>query len=585
MVRQIRTGNQEHNIEMMSKRFYIMAAALVCLAASCTQEQAGKTVYLKDYLTGDMLCEDAEPAIRKALEECLCSKGSTLVLPGGTLPVKPDFCYGKYQRISNNDPSDKRIAFDIVGADGLTVEGNGTTLLFTGFVSPFNIEDSRDVTIRGLNIDYTRTFHSEGLITDSGKDWVKVRFPEDYKVSLESGIIVFKDEFRNEYPYGNLLEFDSYRKEVAHYVRDYWVWGPGLQAEALPDGDYKVFEKDIKVTKGNVLVFGAAARLNPAFTLERCDGFTLKDVNIWHCGGMGVIAQRSKDVELNNVDVVPSPGKGRMISITADATHFVNCKGSIRMIGCTFMNQKDDATNIHGWYSVARKKVSDNQLLLWSNYGKDFAEAGMEMELVSHSTMMTYDTLKVENVEKYNDFLSLVTFTESVPEAFEEKDVLADVSVKPDVLIQGCTFGNNRARGLLIGSKGKVIIENNRFHVPGAAILFEGDGNYWYEQSGVKDVTIRGNKFENCLYGSKGWGRAYIAVGSGIPQRETSRYHSNITVEGNTFNTFDPRILNLYCVDGITYRNNEVILNNDYEYDPQGEPFEIKYCDNVNVQK
>ena len=569
----------------MSKRFYIMAAALVCLAASCTQEQAGKTVYLKDYLTGDMLCEDAEPAIRKALEECLCSKGSTLVLPGGTLPVKPDFCYGKYQRISNNDPSDKRIAFDIVGADGLTVEGNGTTLLFTGFVSPFNIEDSRDVTIRGLNIDYTRTFHSEGLITDSGKDWVKVRFPEDYKVSLESGIIVFKDEFRNEYPYGNLLEFDSYRKEVAHYVRDYWVWGPGLQAEALPDGDYKVFEKDIKVTKGNVLVFGAAARLNPAFTLERCDGFTLKDVNIWHCGGMGVIAQRSKDVELNNVDVVPSPGKGRMISITADATHFVNCKGSIRMIGCTFMNQKDDATNIHGWYSVARKKVSDNQLLLWSNYGKDFAEAGMEMELVSHSTMMTYDTLKVENVEKYNDFLSLVTFTESVPEAFEEKDVLADVSVKPDVLIQGCTFGNNRARGLLIGSKGKVIIENNRFHVPGAAILFEGDGNYWYEQSGVKDVTIRGNKFENCLYGSKGWGRAYIAVGSGIPQRETSRYHSNITVEGNTFNTFDPRILNLYCVDGITYRNNEVILNNDYEYDPQGEPFEIKYCDNVNVQK
>lgn len=569
---------------MMSKRFYIMAAALVCLVASCTQEQAGKTVYLKDYLTGDMLCEDAEPAIRKALEECLCSKGSTLVLPGGTLPVKPDFCYGKYQRISNNDPSDKRIAFDIVGADGLTVEGNGTTLLFTGFVSPFNIEDSRDVTIRGLNIDYTRTFHSEGLITDSGKDWVKVRFPEDYKVSLESGIIVFKDEFSNEYPYGNLLEFDSSKKEVAHYVRDYWVWGPGLQAEALPDGDYKVYEKDITVTKGNVLVFGAAARLNPAFTLERCDGFTLKDVNIWHCGGMGVIAQRSKDVELNNVDVVPSPGKGRMISITADATHFVNCKGFIRMIGCTFKNQKDDATNIHGWYAVARKKISDNQLLLWSNYGKDFAEAGMEMELVSHSTMMTYDTLKVKNVYKYNDFLSLVTYTESVPEAFEEKDVLADVSVKPDVLIQGCTFGNNRARGLLIGSKGKVIIEDNHFHVPGAAILFEGDGNYWYEQSGVKDVTIRGNRFENCLYGSKGWGRAYIAVGSGIPQRETSRYHSNITVEGNTFNTFDPRILNLYCVDGITYRDNKVILNNDYEYDRQGEAFSTENCSNVNLE-
>lgn len=128
------------------------------------------------------------------------------------------------------------------------------------------------------------------------------------------------------------------------------------------------------------------------------------------------------------------------------------------------------------------------------------------------------------------------------------------------------------------------MIENNHFHVPGAAILFEGDGNYWYEQSGVRDVTIRNNVFENCLYGSKSWGKACIAVGSGIPDHKNSRYHRNITIEGNTFKTFDPRILNLYCVDGVTYRNNTVIMNNDYEYDRTGEPFEIKDCDNVNIQ-
>lgn len=124
----------------MIKRFYIMAATLFCLAASCTQEPTGKTVYLKDYLTEEMLCDDAEPAIRKALEECLNSNGSTLVLPGGTLHIKPDFCYGNYQKISNNDPSDKRMAFDIVGTEGLTIEGNGTTLMFSGFISPFNIK-------------------------------------------------------------------------------------------------------------------------------------------------------------------------------------------------------------------------------------------------------------------------------------------------------------------------------------------------------------------------------------------------------------------------------------------------------------
>ena len=565
--------------------FFAAVAVLALAAASCTQVPEGRTVCLKDYLTEEMTESDAEPAIRKALEECMKGRNSTLVLPGGTLPVKPEFCGNKFRKISNNDPGDKFIAFDICGADGLTIEGNGTTLLFTGFVSPFNIENSRGITIKDLNIDYTRTFHSEGLITGSGKDWVKLKFPEDYDVQLKSGILVFKDGFGNEYPYGNLLEFDSKKKEVAHYVRDYWVRGPGLEAEALPDGDYRVYEKDIEVTEGNILVFGAKSRLNPAFTLDGCDGFSLANVNIWHCGGMGVIAQRSRDLSLDKVNVVPSPGKDRMISITADATHFINCKGFIRMTGCTFTNQKDDATNIHGWYSVARRKISGNQLLLWSHYGVDFAREGMELELVDHNTMMTYDTLKVSSVYKYNDDLSVVTFTEPVPEKFEEKDVLADISANPDVLIEDCSFGNNRARGLLIGSRGKVVIRNNRFHVPGAAILFEGDGNYWYEQSGVRDVTISGNTFENCLYGSKSWGKAYIAVGSGIPQRDSSRYHRNITIEGNTFRTYDPRILNLYCVDGVTYRDNKVIPNGDYIFGRPGNPFEISDCNNVSISE
>ena len=96
-------------------------------------------------------------------------------------------------------------------------------------------------------------------------------------------------------------------------------------------------------------------------------------------------------------------------------------------------------------------------------------------------------------------------------------------------------------------------------------------------------MTIRGNVFENCLHGCKGWGSACIAVGSGIPQKEASRYHSNITIEDNSLKTFDPRILNLYCVDGVTYRDNKVTLNKDYEYDPHGEPFTFENCDSVSV--
>lgn len=558
----------------------VLAAA--CVLSSC--KESAKVVYVKDYLSEGMLEADAYPAVRQALEECMKTPNSTLVLPGGVLPIQDMHCFEKFMRISNNDPGSKRIAFDIEGVQGLTIEGNGTRLLFSGYISPFYIADSKDICIRDLTIDFTRPFTSEGKVVETGKDWVRLQFPEEAGARIMEGTLRFRDKNRVSFPYGNLLEFDSAKKEVAYHVHDYWIWH-GVLADEMPDGTFKIYKEGLTATPGNVLVFGAESRLNPAFTLDGCDGFTLEKVNMWQCCGMGVIAQRSSDLLLDHVQVVPAPGEDKVISISADATHFINCRGYIKMLDCTFMNQKDDATNIHGWYAVTKEQPAADQLVLWSNYGVDFARPGMSLEFVNHHTMMTYDTLKVRDVKKYNDEYSLVTFDESIPDSFELGDALADAEANPDVLISGCYIGNNRARGLLIGSKGHVVIEKNTFHTPGTAILFEGDGNYWYEQSGVKDVTIRDNLFENCMYGSATWGSAVIAVGSGIPDKEHSRYHSGIVVEGNTFRGFDSRIVNLYCVDGFVYRNNTVETSADYP--ASGDPdkaFVFKYCDNIDIQ-
>ena len=119
------------------------------------------------------------------------------------------------------------------------------------------------------------------------------------------------------------------------------------------------------------MVLGATARLNPAFTLWECENINLMNVDIYHCGGMGVIAQSSRNIELNWVNVMPPSDSGRIISASADATHFVNCKGYIRLLNCIFRNQKDDATNIHGWYMAIERVLSPEKLLLrWHNSGE-----------------------------------------------------------------------------------------------------------------------------------------------------------------------------------------------------------------------
>ena len=567
----------------MNKVFKLLAALAVVAFAACTSTPEGKTVYVKDYIT-EAMAEDAYPGIRLALEEALKYDNSTLVFPGGTLKIKDTYCFEKYQYISNNTQGKKRIAIDVVGANGLNIEGNGTTLLFTGFISPFNFENSENITVSDLNIDFTHTFNSQGEIMAVGKDWMELKFPEHYKVDIQSGQLRIRDQNNITYPYGSLLEFDSKKMEVAHYVHDYWLWSP-LQAEKLANGNFKVFLKDITGTVGNIMAFGAARRSNPGFTFDECNTVLIKNVNLYHCGGMGFIVQRVRDIELNNVQVVPTPGSGRVISATADATHFINCGGYLRMINCKFTNQKDDATNIHGWYAMTREKLADDRILVWYNYGMDFIRPGMNMEIVNHKTMMTYAYRTVKEVRSINSEFAEITFTEALPEEIQIKDAIACEDQYPDVLIKGCHFANNRARGLLIGSRGEVIIEENYFHVPGSAVLFEGDGSYWYEQSGVRNVQIRNNVFDNCLYGCKTWGDAHIAYNSRIAEQENSRYHKNIVVEGNTFRTFDPRILYLCCFDGITFRNNKIEQSTDYEFGRDvKEPFVIKHCDNVSIE-
>lgn len=560
----------------------LFVASVLFTMVACSSDE-GKTIYVKDYVT-EAMAEDAYPGIRLALEEALKYDNSTLVFPGGTLNIKDTYCFEKYQFISNNTQGKKRIAIDIVDADGLTIEGNNTTLLFTGFISPFNVENSTNITISDLNIDFTHTFNSQGEIISVGKDCMELKFPEGYNVDIQGGQLRIRDNNKITYPYGSLLEFDSQKREVAHYVHDYWLWSP-LQAEKLDNGNFKIFLKDITGTVGNVMVFGAARRANPGFTFDECRSVLVKNVNLYHCGGMGFIVQRVRDIELNNVQVVPTPGSNRMISATADATHFINCGGYLRLIDCKFTNQKDDATNIHGWYAMTREKLADDRILVWYNYGMDFIRPGMNMEIVNHKTMMTYAYRTVKEVRSINSEFAEITFTEALPEEIQIKDAIACDDQYPDVLIKGCHFANNRARGLLIGSRGEVIIEDNYFHIPGASVLFEGDGSYWYEQSGVRNVQIRNNVFDNCLYGCKTWGDAHIAYNSRIAEQEQSRYHKNIVVENNTFRTFDPRILYLCCFDGITYRNNKIEPSTDYEFGRDvKEPFVIKHCDNVTIE-
>lgn len=75
-------------------------------------------------------------------------------------------------------------------------------------------------------------------------------------------------------------------------------------------------------------------------------------------------------------------------------------------------------------------------------------------------------------------------------------------------------------------------------------------------------------------------------MGTGLADKEASRYHSNIVVEGNVFRGFDNRIVNIYSVDGFSFRNNTIEMTSDYpEKGSASERFVMEHCDNTIIEQ
>ncbi|MEJ0001457.1 MAG: right-handed parallel beta-helix repeat-containing protein [Verrucomicrobiota bacterium] len=496
----------------------------------------------------------------------------------------------KYCFVSNNDPGLKRIAFPLDHAENLEIDGGGARFVFHGFVNPFVLDGAKKITLKHFSIDWARSFDSEAKILAVRPGSVDLQFSDQFPYRIDpGGVLTFIDRESppNVYPAGGLLEFDPVRQETAFQAPDQFV-GPTYFADALAPGQVRLKLDNFQGTPGNTLVFGDGARRCPAIIVSDSAQTRIEGVTIYHAGGMGIIAQRSRDITLDHVQVTPSPNSGRLISASADATHFVNCRGQIAMTNCLFENQEDDATNIHGIYARIESQTSPTEfevrLVHPQQLGFDFITPGEGLELVHAPSLVTFGQVRVRKVERLNSEYARVTVEEPLPKECAAGDVVASIAGYPDVLVSHCVIRRNRARGLLLGSRGKIIIENNTFHTPGAAILFEGDACHWFEQSGVRDCLIRNNTFDTCNYGV--WGRAAIEVGSHIDpaDRAHSRYNRNLRIEDNTFRVFDPRILNVTSVDGLVFRRNQIVASSDYPATHAGaERFDVTFSDNVSI--
>jgi hypothetical protein len=569
-----------------------------------------KVLNLKDFNIENV--KDATPIVVKALEKCKEEGISKLIFPKGTYHFYPTFAPELFCEITNNDNGFKRTSFPLIDFHNFIIDGNDSDFIYHGKMIPFIIEESTNVTVINLNIDWEVPFVLEGLVVanDTSNNTFDIEIKTPYLVeferlylSLEREDSPYERKFGKKFAiweHDNLeiaesIFWDPKTMAPLYNTKQYDLPERGVKAEELKKGFVRLSSEikklppvgSVFVSKGDYL----ENRTSPAFRVFKAKNVAFKNVNVYHAGAMGLIAERSENITLDSFNVVLRKGSGRMITSTADATHFCNVKGLITIKNCTFENMLDDGTNIHGTYVRVNKIIDDYTLAVETYHphqnGFLFGEEGDLVQVIDQKNLQKRtEQMVLKKVTRINEKISYITFNKPITNKVALYDGIENVSWHASAIIENNIVRNNRARSFIIKTPRKVIVRNNHLSSQMASFRITGDLGLWNESGPNDDLLIENNVIENAVYGGNGPQAIFLIDPQYVDKKNfEGTYSKNITIRNNIIRTFDSSIMVAMSVDGLIFENNEVIQTAMYKpIFPNATNLQIINCNNVIIK-
>lgn len=541
------------------------------------------------------IADDATPAVLARMLMAQTDPISEIKFEKGTYHFYPDKGVERFCHISNHCDLMVNTAFPIENMENLIIDGQGSTFIFHGIIIPFLVDQSKNITIKNVSIDWHEPFHSEGLVIAHNEKnaTFDMEISEAYPYEIRNDQLYFIKEYY-EHSIGQSICYDPQRSAIAYnteeytnlttvkknsvsrymdnikYKYEYDYRAPEyknigreakLKVKELKPGVVRVYNHTKKLPEiGWVVTMKGEQGFNrvaPAFRVTSTDGFNAENVNVYHAGGMGIIAENSADLILDGFHVKPS--HGRMVSTTADATHFVGCRGKVVLKNCTFNNQLDDASNIHGTYQKIVDVLDEYRLgVRMGHHQQQGFVVGVSNDSIGlvrlSDSFFPYHELTIKDIEYINGRYQIITFNQKLPQTVKPGDLVENISAYPEVLVQNCDISKNRARGLLISTPKKTVIENNHFHTEMEAILVPVESGHWYESGNAANVYIQNNVFQDCQH--SGFNRGVIRFDTDDDNENIA--FKNIVIKDNTFNHYSNLILQITNADGVNFTGNTI---------------------------
>lgn len=432
-----------------------------------------------------------------------------------------------------------------------------SNFIMDGVMTNILIKNCEKIKLKNLNIETVNPNVHKITILKASAFYVTFKIDDSGKYGEENG------EF---YWYGTdyKLKFTDYKN------RGWWM------ATARPSNFYHLKRNDSHPLSGATVIKQIADRVFTArfiipkdyeagqvFYLFPCvrkevgifiDGsknIVLENVKQRFNNSLALVAQNSENITLQNVDFSPNPDAEVDFTSIADFMQFSMCRGRIKVLDSNFDAAGDDACNVHGFHFKIIKANKDNITVKFchpQSYGFECIREGDTIAFVDPKTLLEVGRSKVLHATLRDEYYyDLVLSTYDPP--LGVGGVIENISACPDFEFVGNTINRIVTRGVLVTTRGKVRIENNKFLNTGmSGILISNDASSWYESGPVRDVVIRGNAFMNCEENA-------ILI-KPENRKFAGPVHKNIVIENNLFIINNTYALNVSDSSDIVMRDN-----------------------------
>jgi hypothetical protein len=578
--------------------FLVVSVVILSTQISCRSQSTGKTYNLE--ISNP---EDATVEIYNAIQKCRDENYSRLVIKKGVYHLRRTRAFEKYVSISNCDNGMKRIAFPLDNFSDFEVDGGGSMFICHGRVQVFELENTKNITLRNFSVDWEKPFYyqAEVIKVDPENNSYDIKEHHECDSKIVNNELLFYDSnmIRAEDQWLQDINWSEWFDPATGGVA---LRSPIYEPKSAMEG-FKVTEIDKGVYRlqnaarnlpelGWVLICKGIRNNNTTnrsasvIHIYRSENIRTVDVTIHTCSGIGFVAERSTDIFIDRMRVELPEGSERMVTTTADATHFVNCKGRVEIKDSYFENVLDDITNIHGDYASILDVIDSHtigvELTHQHQLKVEIAGEGDIMRIVN-GDMENIVTRRVKSVDYRNSVYIIIEFEEEVESLIGKEDYwIENLTWNSDFfLVKNCIVKNNRGRAVCVSDQGKVIIEDCTFEnnaMP--AVRLTGDLRIWWTSSPVTDVLIQNNTIISYSH--------YPAV-TMTPQlkcdsKPNSYYNSNVRVLNNTIESSTSAILYANHIENLEFSGNRIIpLESIKESVPANSAFNFKCVKNVRI--